>query len=106
MTSSGFAWIPQLQWVAERHARRIAADGDLRHDSKLGERVTRWKSLGQNTGVGRACKGLFKAFMTSSGHKANILGRWRFVGVGAKRRKGKLWVQQVFEWRRNPGLAS
>ena len=96
-------WDKQLGYVARRHARRMAADGTIYHSNNLGRHVTRWKRLGDNVGRGSNCKVLFKAFMRSSGHRANILGAWRHMGVGVKRRGGNLFVMHVFESRRNPG---
>jgi uncharacterized protein YkwD len=96
-------WDKQIGYVARRHARRMARRGSVWHDGRLGRLVTHWRSLGQNTGGGYHCRSLFRSFWGSSGHRANILGRWRFVGVGTKRRNGYLYVQQVFEYRWNPG---
>jgi uncharacterized protein YkwD len=65
--------------------------------------VTRWRSLGENTARGRNCRSLMRAFWRSPGHRANILGRWSFVGVGVARRNGRIYVQQIFESRNDPG---
>lgn len=92
----------QLGVVGRRHAKRIAKSGSVWHDD-VARKVTRWRSLGQNTGKGPGCPALTRAFMHSSGHRANYLGRWRFVGVGALKRNGSVYVQQVFESRRDPG---
>lgn len=97
-------WDKQLGYVARRHAKAMArAGGGIWHDSKLGQKITRWRSLGQNTGRGSRCRSLATAFWRSSGHRANILGRWRFQGVGIEWRNGRLYAQQVFESRINPG---
>lgn len=93
----------QLGYVARRHARKIARDRSIYHDLKLGRRVTRWRALGQNTGRGGSCKGLFRAFMDSSVHRSNILGPWRYIGVGVKKRNGNVYAQQVFESHKDPG---
>jgi uncharacterized protein YkwD len=96
-------WDKQLGYVARRHARVLANHGGVWHDQNLGRRVTRWRSLGQNTGAGGRCRRLFRSFMDSPPHRANILGRFRFMGVGTKRSGKRLYVQQIFEFRRNPG---
>lgn len=96
-------WDRQIGYVARRHARRMGRASGVWHDPALGEHVTRWRVLGQNTGSGRSCRSLFHRFWKSSAHRGNILGRWRYVGVGTKRRDGMLFVQQVFEFRTNPG---
>ncbi|HEU4480273.1 MAG TPA: CAP domain-containing protein [Actinomycetota bacterium] len=93
---------PQLGYVARRHARTIASAGSVYHDD-IGSKVTRWRSLGQNTGAGNGCRVLMRAFWNSSSHRANILGRWRHMGVGVEKRNGTVYVQQVFESRRDPG---
>ena len=96
-------WDKQLGYVGRRHARRMAERGYIFHDARLGSRVTRWRVLGQNVGRGGGCKGLFRAFMHSSKHRSNILGHYRYVGVGAKRRGNRVYVHHVFELRRDPG---
>ena len=100
---SALNWDKQLGYVARRHARRMAADGTIYHDGNLGQTVTHWKRLGDNVGRGSSCKGLFRAFKRSAGHRSNILGTWRHMGVGVKRRGGNVFVMHVFESRRNPG---
>ena len=89
--------------VARRHAKAMAANYSVFHDYNMHEEITHWKSLAQNSGAGGGCKSLFWAFMRSSSHRSNILGRWRFMGVGVERRNGRLFAQEVFEWRYNPG---
>jgi uncharacterized protein YkwD len=93
----------QLGFVARRHARKMGRQRAIFHDNNLGRKVTHWRGLGQNVGMGGSCRSLFRAFMRSSGHRANILAKWKHVGVGAKKVNGSLFVQQVFERRRNPG---
>jgi uncharacterized protein YkwD len=96
-------WDKQLGYVARRHARTMARHGGVWHDQNLARRVTRWQRLGQNTGAGGKCPRLFRSFLASSPHRANILGRWRFVGVGTRWKNHRLYVQTVFESRRDPG---
>ena len=73
------------------------------HDPGLGSEVTRWRALAQNTGRSTRCKRMFRSFMRSSGHRTNILRQWRFIGVGTERARGRLYVQMIFESRRDPG---
>jgi uncharacterized protein YkwD len=94
---------PHLGYVARRHARQIGAERRLRHDDNYGQEITGWRRLGQNTGRGEGCDGLFAAFWRSDKHRHNILARWRFIGVGVDRAGGRMYVQQVFEWKGNPG---
>lgn len=92
----------QLGYVGRRHAKSMAGSNSIWHDASLGSKVTRWKRIGDNVGVGGGCKRVFKAFMRSSPHRSNILGRWRYVGAGTERRNGKIFVDTIFESRRNP----
>lgn len=97
-------WDWQIGFVARQHARRMARAGTVWHHARLGRVVTHWTSLAQNTGGGgRSCAGLSRRFWRSPAHRANILGRWRHIGVGAKWRRGRVYVQQVFQYRVNPG---
>jgi hypothetical protein len=96
-------WDKQVGYVARQHARSMGNRGYVFHDPDLGQVITRWRSLGQNSGKGSGCRSLFRAFMRSSKHRSNILGRWRHMGVGVDRAGGTVYVQQVFERRRDPG---
>jgi uncharacterized protein YkwD len=100
---SGLYWDRQLGFVARRHARSMASNGYVYHDGNVGREVTRWRSLGQNSGAGWSCRSLHRAFMRSSSHRYNILGGWRHVGVGTDWRGGRLYAQVVFESRYDPG---
>jgi uncharacterized protein YkwD len=93
----------QLGYVARRHARSMASSESVYHDGNLGNKVTRWRVLAQNTGRASRCKRLFRAFWNSSAHRSNLLGRWRFMGVGVARAGGKIYAQHLFESRRDPG---
>lgn len=93
----------QLGYVARGHARSMARNSWVWHDGALGRKVTNWRTLGQNVGSGPRCRRLFRSFWNSSTHRRNILGRWRFIGVGTEWRNHRLYVHQVFEYRRNPG---
>jgi uncharacterized protein YkwD len=66
--------------------------------------VTRWRRLGENVGYASSVKAVHRAYMGSAIHKANILRSiYRHMGVGVKRRGGRVWTAVVFEGRRNPG---
>ena len=95
---------PELSKVARSHSKTMAKKSSLYHTKNLGEKVTNWKSLGENVGYGSAVKQLHKLFMGSSGHRANILkAAYRYVGVGSTRKDGTLWITVVFESKKNPG---
>jgi len=88
--------------VARDWARELADSGRLRHNpdlvAQVDARVTRdWTRLGENVGVGSDVRALHDAFLASSPHRANILGAYNRVGVGAARdAQGRLWVALVF----------
>ena len=97
---------PQLSRVARAHTNGMVKRRTLYHtpSAALGRRVTRWRSLGENVGVAGGVRRLHRIFMNSPAHRANNLaGSFRFVGIGTKRSRGRVWVTVVFESRRNPG---
>ncbi|MQB01514.1 MAG: hypothetical protein GEU78_14685 [Actinobacteria bacterium] len=92
--------------VARYHTREMTRRNSLYHTSsrQLSYRVTRWSTLGENVGVGGTVGSLFKAFMNSPAHRANILySKFNHIGVGTLRKYGRLWVTVIFEARNNPG---
>ncbi len=93
----------QLAYVARKHAESMASSRGVWHDPNVGSEVTRWRRLAQNSGRGQSCKSLTRSFMNSQKHRSNILGQFRFFAVGVKRAGGSLYVQELFESRRNPG---
>jgi uncharacterized protein YkwD len=93
----------QLGYVARLHAREMAHYGSVWDDSYLGQRVTHWSSLGTNAGRGSRCRQLNRAFRNSWPHRVNMLGHYRFVGVGVSWENGNMYVSENFESRLNPG---
>ena len=97
-------WDRQLGFVARAHAEKMARrNRGFWHDRRLGSKVTRWRRLGQNTGFASGCRSMFNAFWNSRLHRRNLMGSWRYTGVGVARRGGRIYAQQVFESRSNPG---
>jgi len=97
---------PEASQVAMAHTRSMFRRNTLFHSpqEQLSRRVTKWRVLGENIGVGASVKSLHKAFMASLLHRANILySSFRHVGVGAKKRGARLWVTVVFESSTDPG---
>lgn len=88
--------------VARAWSQRMAAAGGLSHNPNLANDVsvhvtTQWTRIGENVGVGYSVRGLHDAFMSSAGHRANILGDFNRVGVGVvKEASGRIWVTVVF----------
>jgi uncharacterized protein YkwD len=96
-------WDRQLGFVARRHASSLANYRGVWHDGNLASEVTHWRRLGQNTGRSKRCDRIFRDFMRSPAHRSNIFGHWKFQGVGTSWSGGRLYVQHIFESRRNPG---
>ena len=97
---------PQLSKAAKVHTREMVNKNLLYHTptDTLKRRVTNWYELGENVGVGGTVTSLHAAFMDSPAHRSNILySGFRYVGIGAKKANGRLWVTVIFESRADPG---
>jgi uncharacterized protein YkwD len=97
---------PQLSHVSHHHDRAMVRSRRLFHTSfgQFDRWVTGWNYIGENVGVGPGVKSLYRAFLHSPEHRANILGsRYNHVGVGTIRRHGRMWVTIQFEAQHNPG---
>lgn len=87
----------RLSGIAQRHAQDMAAQGRLFHNALLAQQAQPWRTVGENVGTGSDPDAIHRAFMGSSRHRANILGRsYNLVGVGVVQASGKLWVVQDF----------
>jgi uncharacterized protein YkwD len=97
----------ELSRVARRHTWEMDNHNSLFHTSsfQLRRRVTRWRVLGENVGIGQSVSSLHRAFMASPAHKANVMrSDFRHVGVGVRRAStGQIWVTIIFEGKRDPG---
>ena len=96
----------QLTKVARVHTKAMARTNRLYHtpSSTLSSRVTKWRILGENVGVGGSVTSLHQAFMHSPAHRDNVLfGQYRHVGVGVKMDGNTMWVTVVFESQVDPG---
>lgn len=105
--SSGLAPL-ETYWDLTDDARaqtnRMIDKQQVYHSSNLAGVTGVWQSLGENVGVGVDASQLHDAFMASSGHRANILGDFNYVGIGAKvDENGFLWATVIF-MRAAPGL--
>ncbi len=83
-------------WSAALRSR-----GALSHDPNLARNVARvvpdWRRVGENVGVGNTVDSLHRAFMASSGHRANIMGDYNQLGIGVVYGSdGRLWVTVRF----------
>lgn len=107
---------PDVATVARRWSRRMAADGRLRHNPRVGGQIPiAWRRWGENVGYASNSGGrglaavtrrLHRGFMASDGHRANILGRFNQVGVGvAIADDGTMWATMVFVQGPRPGAS-
>ena len=84
----------------------MVSAGKLSHNPNKSKQVgDGWARLGENVGVahpggGEAAESIIKrlhqAFMNSAGHRANILGDYNQIGLGAVWSNGSLWITVVF----------
>ena len=97
---------PELSRVARFHTNEMI-DQDLLHhqpSDAFARRVTRWKTLGENVGVGAGVDVLQQAFLNSPPHRRNImLSGFHHVGVGVGEVGPVMWVTVIFEARKDPG---
>ena len=85
----------RLRAAAERQSTRMAKRGRLFHGSLA------WTSgrrcWGQNVGKGPTIRAVFRAFMRSADHRANVLdGCYRRAGYGVVKIRGAVWVTVNF----------
>lgn len=84
---------------ARVHTDEMISAGQIYHSSsgQLGSYTTGWAALGENVGLGPNSALLHAAFMNSASHKANILGDYDRIGVGAARSPdGTMFVTVLF----------
>jgi uncharacterized protein YkwD len=78
----------KLWLVAHAWAKHLARSGTLAHNPDLTAQITKrcpeWTAIGENVGVvyGEGVDPLFRAYMNSPEHRANILDRrYRQIGI-------------------------
>jgi uncharacterized protein YkwD len=85
--------------AAREHNLAMAREGTLFHSSDLTStlRRVRWHAWGENVGYGASWSSLFRAYMASPDHRANILDR-RFdhVGISFVVRHDVMWSTMIF----------
>jgi len=83
--------------VARSWAGTMASAASLYHNPDLTTLVADWVAVGENVGYGPDPLSVHVAFMSSPGHRANILDTdYTEVGVGAVVLDGRVWVAEVF----------
>jgi uncharacterized protein YkwD len=85
--------------LAHDHNVAMAKKDRLFHTSDLGYklRYLDWHAWGENVGAGATPYGLFKAYMASPEHRANMLSKgFDRVGISFVERRGVLWSTLIF----------
>ena len=85
----------RLSRMAHRHSKQMANIGGLFH-SCLTCQISAFRRLAENVGYGADRYAVQGQLMASPPHRANILGKFRRVGVGVVRQGGLAWVTQIF----------
>jgi uncharacterized protein YkwD len=85
--------------LAQRHSAAMASKRVLFHSSGLSSKLrahdpSLW---GENVGMSTSVWGVFKAWIRSSEHRANMLQRgYRKAGVGVAFAHGAWWVTMIY----------
>jgi uncharacterized protein YkwD len=87
------AWAAQLST-----AQRLSHRSETSQVAWIESNVTpRWKHIGENVAFARSVREAHDVLMTSTIHRANALGDFTHVGIGAARDStGQLWVAYNF----------
>lgn len=88
-----------LQAHARKHTQDMMDANQIYHSTSAELQAAAgsgWSKLGENVGRGGSVGSLHQAFMNSSGHRANILGDYNYVGIGTGTKDGVLYVTVVF----------
>jgi uncharacterized protein YkwD len=102
--NSALAWSSALAQVAEAYAFELYVDGFFAHDSprtgNVGDRLQAagvdYRVAGENLALAPTLAIAHEGLMNSPGHRANILGDYRSVGIGAVQGPIGLVIVQVF----------
>lgn len=97
--TNGRATLPThdaLNAKAQSWAEHMARTGTLGHSRLTAGLPSCWTGVGENVGFGSSALAVQNGYMNSSGHRANVLGSWDFVGVGYARSGSRVYTVQVF----------
>ncbi|MDQ1402006.1 MAG: hypothetical protein QOG03_322 [Actinomycetota bacterium] len=91
-------------WTGQMAAQRVLGHNP-NYVSQISTRVTNdWTRVGENVGYGPSVPSLQNAFWNSPGHKANELGDYNRVGIGAVNGDdGNLWI--TFDFIKGPAIS-
>lgn len=96
-------WDSQLGGLAQGWSEHMGSTGNFAHRN-LNEVLSRpdysrFQRLGENILVGTCSTSageIQRTWMNSPAHRANILGSYTMIGIGAVCTNGRLWVTQNF----------
>lgn len=85
--------------IAQHHSRRMGSSRTLFHSSSMWTKLRSHNAScwGENIGMGPSVWRVFKGWVRSSPHRANMLNRrYRHTGIGVARSHGALWVTMIY----------
>lgn len=88
-----------LNDYAQRHSFRMSSERRLFHTGDLYAKLRSFdpKAWGENVGYGGTVRRVFRAFMRSPSHRANILDRrYDTIGLGIVKSGSRLWITMMF----------
>jgi uncharacterized protein YkwD len=87
----------KISMKARAQSRKMAQQGHLSHSClQCRFQGWAWSGLAENVAKARTVPKAHKAFMSSSGHRANVLGPYKKLGTGVVKARGWLWVTEIF----------
>ena len=90
----------KLRYAAQQHAQWMARNRKMNHTGENGSRPGdrardagyRWQRVGENIAMGYATvSAVMNGWMNSSGHRGNILGNYKEVGLGYAKSDRTYW---------------
>ncbi len=95
----------ELNLIAQQHSVDMAIgsvgfghDGFAKRNSMASKVITPLFSFAENVAYGAAsARDVVTMWKNSSGHRRNMLGRYKYIGIGISRdRQGRLFYTQIF----------
>jgi len=102
---SALAMRDDLNEVARKHSENMASgkvafghDGFQQRQAKVRQIIKPWHSMAENVAYGVSTgKDVVSIWKKSSGHRANMLGNYTYIGIGtASDRQGRIYYTQIF----------
>ncbi|CAO1650875.1 CAP domain-containing protein [Salinibacterium sp. NSLL150] len=88
----------EMDAVALAWAKKMAASNNMSHNPNYSDQIpTGWRSAGENVAQGyRTAQAMHDGWMSSQGHRENILGAFTDIGIAFYTSGGTTWGVQVF----------